>query len=133
MPSEGKAYDGYLRIPTSELSSVQLRHLVSEKDPTIAVAGDPSAGGATTTGITEWVGVWRDRAVTVGWDWGVIEGSVVLLNASEIRTNIQLIGRDGTPESPSATRAHLLKWLESQPWRETAIYDLLDREGEDDR
>jgi hypothetical protein len=118
---------GYVWLPTSELASIRLRHLVSEKDPTIGVLGD-EAGGVTVTGITEWVGTWCNDTLTVGWDWGVLRGAVVILNATEIRTNIQLLAADNNPEAPAVARIHLLEWVESHPWREDAIYNLLEKE-----
>jgi hypothetical protein len=116
--------DGYVRIPTSALRTVQLRHFVSEIDPTIGIVAG-AAADTTITGITEWVGVWNEMTVSVGWDWGVLQGVVVLLNPNEFRTNILLIGADGRPESPAIARIHLLDWIESLPWRQDAISDLL--------
>jgi len=116
--------DRYVRIPTSALFSVQLRHLMSEKDSTIGVpAGTPAA--TAITGITEWVGSWHNQGVSVGWDWGVVNGIVVLLGQKEIRTNIQLIATDHRPVPPGVAQIHLFHWIESLPWRELAINDLL--------
>lgn len=118
---EGKTPDGYVRIPTDALVGVQLRHLISEKDISIVVPG----GGATITGISEWVGSWQNRAVSVGWDWAVIDGLVVLVSPNEIRTNIQLISRNGGTELPAVAQIHLFHWIESLPWRAGAVRDLL--------
>jgi hypothetical protein len=105
---------------------VQLRHLVSEKDRSIAVpAGMPV--GTVITGITEWVGSWRNETVSVGWDWGVVDGIVVLLSQKEIRTNIQLVSQDQSPVSPAIAQIHLFHWIESLPWREVAVDELLRR------
>jgi Domain of unknown function (DUF4902) len=112
----------YVQIPTSALPAVKLRHLVSERDASIAVL---SGAPATVTGITEWVGSWFDESLTVGWDWGVVEGIIVLLNPSEIRTNIQLISPDRRPEPPTLAQIHLFHWIESIPWRELAVNELL--------
>jgi Domain of unknown function (DUF4902) len=118
--------DGYVRIPTSALGSLELRHLISEKDLTIAVIDSAQAGtAAAITGYTEWIGTWQHLTVSLGWDWGVVHGVVVVLNPNEIRTNIQLIGEDSRVEPPALAKIHLLDWIESLPWRENAIEDLL--------
>jgi len=120
--------DGYVRIPTSALCGVELRHLLSNKDMSIAVLADARTEG-TVTGYTEWVGSWHDLPVSVGWDWAVVQGIIVLLNPNEIRTNIQLLTSDCQPELPALARIHLLHWIESLPWREAAIEDLLANDG----
>ena len=124
MRYEAAGSDRYVRIPTHALSEVKLRHLVSEKDSTIALpAGMPAA--AVTTGFTEWVGTWRTETVSVGWDWGVVDSLVVLLSQKEIRTNIQLIAPDQSPMPAVLAQVHLFDWIESLPWREVAVNDLL--------
>jgi hypothetical protein len=122
MNREGKTPDGYVRILTAEVAGVQLRHLISEKDTSIAV---PGAAAATITGITEWVGSWRGQTVTVGWDWAVIDGVVAIVNPGEIRTNIRFISHAGAPEPPAIAQIYLLEWIESLPWRDGAVGDLL--------
>ena len=114
--------DGYVRIPTQALATVELRHLVSERDSTIAVASGPQPA---ITGYTEWVGVWSDSSITVGWDWGVVQGVIVVIDPAEIRTNILLVREDQQAEPRDLAKIHLLEWIESMPWRETAIEDLL--------
>lgn len=121
MQREGNTPDGYVRIPTEGLAQVELRHLISEKDVTIAVPG----GGATITGITEWVGQWHSQTVSIGWDWAVVDGIIVLVSPSEIRTNIQLISRTGSSEPPAIAQIHLFHWIESLPWRGGAVQELL--------
>jgi Domain of unknown function (DUF4902) len=126
MRNERKSSDGYVRIPTAALSAVKLRHLFSEKDGSIgAPTGIPGGEAITTTGITEWVGTWRNETVSVGWDWGVVDAIVVLLNQKEIRTNIQLVNKDESPVPPAIAQIHLFHWIESMSWREVAVNDLL--------
>jgi Domain of unknown function (DUF4902) len=124
MRYEDTSSDRYVRIQASALSEVKLRHLVTEKDNTIAVPANMAAGAATT-GFTEWVGTWRTATVSVGWDWGVVGGLVVLLSQKEIRTNIQLLSPDQSPMPAPLAQIHLFHWIESLPWRETAVNDLL--------
>jgi hypothetical protein len=125
---KGTSSDGYVRIPIAALRGIELRHLVSEVDPTIGVVDGVSAN-TTITGITEWVGSWDNMTVSVGWDWGILQGVVIPLNPNEIRTNILLIGADGRAPAPAVARIHLLDWIESLPWRQDAIYELLPDEA----
>jgi hypothetical protein len=119
--------DFRVRIATSELYAVELSHLTSEKDSSIA-APPGASKVAVITGFTEWVGSWRAEIVSVGWDWGVVNGIVVLLSQNEIRTNIQLISPDDRqPVAPMIAQIHLFHWIESLPWREIATNDLLHR------
>ena len=125
---DAKNLDRYVRIPTATLSAVKLRHLFSEKDSSIAVSpGMPGSEAITITGITEWVGSWRNETISVGWDWGVVGAVVVLLSQKEIRTNIQLVTKDESPVPLAVAQAHLFHWIESMPWREVAVTDLLRR------
>jgi hypothetical protein len=122
MSSNSSAPTGYVRIPTSALPTIELSHLTSGTDPTIAGA----AYATTVTGYTEWVGTWQQLPISLGWDWGVVTaGVVVVLNPNELRTNIQLLSADSRSEPPARARAQLLHWIESIPWREIAIHDLL--------
>jgi hypothetical protein len=116
MSSKNECHDGYVRIPTSALQTVKLRHFVSEKDLSIAVP-EGTAPAGTITGFTEWVGSRQELTISVGWDWGVVQGVVVLLSPNEIRTNIQLINDDGRPEPEAIAKIRLLDWIESLPWR----------------
>jgi hypothetical protein len=129
MTSKGKSQDGYVRIPTSALPAVQLRHLIAEEDPSIGVT-DEAATATTITGITEWAGSWDGSTVSVGWDWGVVRGIVILVNPNEIRTNIQLISRDGRPEPTAIATIHFLQWIETLPWQHAVVDTLF---GDDDR
>jgi len=122
MSNNDHTSDGYVRLPTLALPSVKLRHLVSERDSTIAVTAGTQP---EITGYTEWVGVWRDSSVTVGWDWGVVQGVIVVIDPAEIRTNILLVNEGQRAEPRDLARIYLLQWIESMPWRETAIQELL--------
>jgi hypothetical protein len=124
MRHAGKSSDRYVRIPTDALPTVPLRHLASERDPSIAAPEGLPAASLGITGFTEWVGTWHREAISVGWDWGVVDGIVVLLSQKEIRTNICLIGRDQSPVPAEVAQIHLFHWIESIPWREIAVNDL---------
>jgi hypothetical protein len=120
MTPEDKSSDGYVRIPTSALHTVPLRHLLAEEDPSIGVTDDATEA-TTITGITEWTGSWNGSTVSVGWDWGIVRNVVVLVNPNEIRTNIQLVGRDGQPEPPAIAAIHLMHWIETLSWQRVVI------------
>ncbi len=120
----GKHSDFYVRVPVTELSTVQVRQLMSERDVSIAVPASTPAKAAIT-GITEWVGSWHNETIVVGWDWAVINSLVVLLSPNEIRTNILLVSPDHRPVPPMIAAIHLYDWIESLPWREVSVRDVL--------
>jgi Domain of unknown function (DUF4902) len=119
------AADGYVRISEKELSALHLQHLASAVDRSIAVPeslAEPSA--EIITGYTEWEGTWRGAGVSLGWDWGLIQGAIRLLDPAEIRTNIRLTGEDGSPRPPGVSREHLALWIETLPWRAVASKEI---------
>ncbi|MGH8148852.1 MAG: DUF4902 domain-containing protein [Steroidobacteraceae bacterium] len=119
------AVDGYVRISETELSGLRLQHLASAVDLSIAMPeglAEPSA--EVITGYTEWEGTWMGAGVSLGWDWGLIQGAIRLLDPAEIRTNIRLTGEDGSPRSAGMSREHLALWIETLPWREVASREL---------
>jgi hypothetical protein len=110
----------------SELPQLRLDHRASAIDQSIALPeGLAGAAAEVISGYTEWVGTWQGEQVSIGWDWAFVDGSIVFLHPIEIRTNLLLIAPDGLGESPILTRVHLHEWLESLPWREGAIQDLV--------
>jgi hypothetical protein len=119
--------DGYVRIAARELQTISLRHLLSQRDDTIAVVHEPCAG-ARITGFTEWIGSWEGAVIAVGWDWGVIAGEVIVLNPAEIRTNVLVVLDRDDGDVVARRRNHLLRWIEALRWRDGAIADLLQSE-----
>jgi hypothetical protein len=117
--------DGYVRLLKVELPTLCMQHLTSAIDLSIAIPQVLEAPADTITGYTEWVGTKGSRAISVGWDWGIVHDSIVLLNPAEIRTNILLIREDGEAESALGSRHDLAKWIDSLPWRTTAIPELI--------
>jgi hypothetical protein len=124
---ENGTWDRYVRIPTSSLDSIELRHLESAKDMTIA-SEDGALDETTITGLTEWTGAWHGEPISIGWDWAVVGGVVIVLNPNEIRTNIRLVTNSGSDEPSALNKIRLLHWIESIPWREIAIKNLLDED-----
>jgi Domain of unknown function (DUF4902) len=119
-----RAPDAYVRIRETELRELRVEHLASAVDPSIAVPREMAAQSAEViTGYTEWEGTWRGTGVTLGWDWALLRGRVRLLSVAEIRTNIQVVSRDGTVRSPDASRGLLARWIETLPWRAVATHE----------
>lgn len=118
MASRDQASDGWACVPRSELPLISLFHLASDIDMSIALPHGAASDAAADviTGFTEWAGEWRDTQISVGWDWGVIAGQIIVLHPAEMRTNV-LIMDDGTFASAMLTRVHLLSWIETLPWR----------------
>ena len=116
------AIDRYVRISRSALQQIRLYHLWSGLDQLIATP--TLATHKVPTGYTEWASKWFGTVVSVGWDWAVIHGAIVLINPMEIRTNIKILAPDGTGESAMRTRMYLQEWIEKMNWR-AAIEDVL--------
>jgi Domain of unknown function (DUF4902) len=113
--------DAYVRICETELRELRVEHLMSAVDPSIAVPREAAGQRAEViTGYTEWEGTWRGTGVTLGWDWALLRGRIQLVNAAEIRTNIQVVSRDGSARPAEASRGYLALWIETLPWRALA-------------
>ncbi len=117
--------DGRVWLPVSALPTTTLRHLISGADPSITAVD--MAEKPVITGFTEWVGTWNNKTITVGWDWGVVSGAIVLLNPKEIRSNVVLVSDERNPLPAERSRAKMLQWIDSLPWREGAIRDAIDQ------
>jgi hypothetical protein len=112
--------DRYVRITLPALQQIRLHHVISDLDPSIATPA--MASDQVPTGYTEWAGEWDGTAVSLGWDWAVVHGAIVLINPMEIRTNLRIL--DGACDSPMRTRIHLQDWIEGLEWR-AAIESIL--------
>lgn len=114
--------DGYVRVPRSALSSVTMRHVMSAVDLTIAVPPEISkrVSGDLITGYSEWTGAWGSTDLSMGWDWGIIDGAPMLLNQAEIRTNMMVVGEDQF-ESSVLSRQYLATWMSTFPWQRIVL------------
>jgi hypothetical protein len=128
MCTANSSYSGYVRIPEAALPNLQLEHMTSAIDVSIALPEQfDDAADSMISGYTEWVGNWTGAGVTIGWDWGFFNAQVVLLNVAEIRSNIQLLDPNGMPQSSGICRTFLASYLERLPWRDGAIRALIQR------
>jgi hypothetical protein len=118
---------GYVQLPEADLPSIQLEHLTSAIDMSISLPETLAASSNIITGYTEWIGRWKNRDLSIGWDWAFVNGGLILIHADEIRSNIQVIGGDGVPTSRSKTMAHLAAWIEALPWRDGVPRELVQR------
>ena len=120
------APDGYVRITLSQLRSANLHQLESALDPSIAVPEEiASSPDDVITGFSEWAGSYGKLNLSIGWDWGLVAGALVVLNPGEIRTNILLINDQGYDESRLFTRMRIVELIESLPWRDHAMQLIL--------
>ena len=119
---------GCVRIPELGLAELRIEHLSSAIDMSIGLPAQLAHLSADiVTGYTEWTGRWCGVAVSIGWDWAVVRGEVILLNAAEIRTNIRLIAADGSTRSSHVERGYIARWLKTLPWSTGPIQELLER------
>jgi hypothetical protein len=117
----------YVQIAELDLPRIQLKHLSSAIDPSISLPESLVELLDTLTGYTEWTGQWQERSLTIGWDWAFANERILLIHADEIRSNIQVIGKDGVPASATQTRKHLATWIETLAWRDDAVSQLIQR------
>jgi Domain of unknown function (DUF4902) len=117
----------YVQIAESDLPRIQLRHLSSAIDPSISLPESLAEISDVLTGYTEWTGRWQAQGLTIGWDWAFSNERILLIHAGEIRSNIQVIGKDGAPASAMQTRQSLAAWIETLPWRDDAVSQLVQR------
>jgi hypothetical protein len=115
-----------VRIPEAELERLHLEHLTSAVDMSISLPKEiAELSPGAISGYTEWVATWCGMRVTIGWDWAIVGERPILIHANEIRTNVQLISKSGVARSRASTRMRLAKWLETLPWREGPIHELI--------
>src|ERR1700753_3269492 len=117
------------RVPLLEtdLPSIQLQHLSSGIDLSISLPESLAGEAGVITGYTEWTGRWQGHDLSVGWDWAFADEKILLLHPDELRSNAQVVGRDGVAASAARTRLHLAAWIETLPWREGAVSLLIQR------
>jgi len=106
------------QIAEKGLPRIQLKHLSSAIDPSISLPASLADLLDVLTGYTEWIGRWQERCLTIGWDWAFANERIHLIHKDEIRSNIQVIGKDGVPAPAMQTRKHLATWIEAFPWRD---------------
>ncbi len=122
--------DRYVRIPEAELTTIRLEHLTSAIDMSISLPEEISrVSTETVSGYTEWVAAWRGDQISVGWDWAFFREQLILIHPQEIRSNVRLISASGLAMSPAQTCVRLASWLETLPWGEGPIRELLQRNG----
>jgi hypothetical protein len=118
---------GYVQLGEVDLSSIQLQHLTSAIDMSISLPEGLAASTGVITGYTEWIGRWKDRSLSIGWDWAFADEVLSLIHVNEIRSNLQLVCEKGVPLSAAQCRLRLASWLETLPWRDGAVRELVHR------
>jgi hypothetical protein len=118
---------GYIYLFISQLPELQLVHRTSAIDMSISLPEALDLSEHIITGYTEWTARWRDSEVSIGWDWAFANETILLIHSDEIRSNVRLVGTDRAPTSPDSTRRHLASWLETHPWREGVVRELVRR------
>ena len=123
------AFPSFVRMRRSELAAVCLQHIVSGIDLSLAMtesSGAAPAHAGVLAGYTHWGGTWRDLDVYVRWNWGISRTLLFVLNPAAIKANIQLLDDGGCTESFLLSRAHLLEWIETLPWKDE-VRDIIAR------
>jgi len=58
--------------------------------------------------------------------WAVIHNTISVLDPARIETNMVLIGEDDQVTPSLLASIYLFEWIETLPWREFGIPELLD-------
>ncbi|MES2316852.1 MAG: DUF4902 domain-containing protein [Pseudomonadota bacterium] len=111
--------DGYVRLPTAQLQSVQLEHLISGLDEDRPAMSPDGAVPTSITGYTEWLGKDTAAVITIGWDWQMdpIAGEMKLTMLFEPRSNIMLQDASDSDIGDEATAKQLAQWIDTLAWQ----------------
>lgn len=114
MPQRSRV-DGYIRLRQRDLYIVELNHVCTLRDAALLSA---VAHGALSAGLTEWVGRLDGcpADISIGWDWYRDHDNRIRLAASDIRSNLMLIGVSGSDWGMKRTEQALRRWLGSYDW-----------------
>ena len=113
--------DYYIRLKPVELKQLELRHLFSYLDPSVArdvpeVCRDGLAG--VCAGSTEWHGVARGGQVSLAWDWvRHDDGHILALKRVAPRTNLHLLDHAGYDLPGNEHVAELWRFLDGVAWQ----------------
>jgi Domain of unknown function (DUF4902) len=120
------SHDYLIRARHLALSSVEFRHLCTERDAAVLEDALPHAVN-WLAGTTEWVGQIQGTVASLGWDWVRLDdGAVHALKVVAPRTNLQVIDPKGYDLSVSAAAAILWSVIDALPWQsEVALATVL--------
>ncbi len=113
--------DYYIRVTPVDLEGLELRHLFSYLDPSVArdapgVFRDGRAG--VYAGSTEWHGLARGGQISLAWDWvRHDDGHILALKRVAPRTNLQLLDHAGYDLPGVEHVAELWRFLDGVAWQ----------------
>lgn len=116
--------DGYVRLSSSELLSLSMRHFLSGVDTDPVEHAAECGVQVAITGYTEWVST-SLPAVSIGWDWSLqtVAGAPRYVRDSRPRSNVMLVdATSGRDVGDEATAACLALWVDQQAW-EVSVRD----------
>lgn len=104
--------DGKVRLSASMLYRIGLGHLYTE-------VLHFAASGRAQTGTTEWSGQFRDRVVSLAWDWRKLDdGGLVESFEYQARSNLMIVCDRGYDQGVLKTDLVLQAFVRTLPWRE---------------
>ncbi|WP_444944879.1 DUF4902 domain-containing protein [Microbulbifer sp. ZKSA006] len=113
-----------MKLPLSDLSSIQLKHLISsvtlnEADKRI------NDHVSTIEGYTEWISP-TSPTISIGWDWITVikKGRLVFLISGYPYSNMTLIDKSGRALSEQVRLNRLKSFVESIDWQETVKFHI---------
>ncbi len=121
--------DFYVRVSLVELQRLRFEHLETALDigdePLWDSSRLPSSRGMTgLCGYTEWA-TSGSPAASLGWDWVMpLTAAEVILRRHSIRTNLRVIGADGSSLGLGYSLDKLLTVIDALPWKEHVVESL---------
>lgn len=113
--------DYRIRVKTSTLTELLWQHSLSYvDDEVLRHCNIPAlAMSQCLAGGTEWISVFENKLISLGWDWiRSHDGSFSLVIANAPRSNLCLIDEKGYDMSPTETDERLTGFLSTFNWQE---------------
>lgn len=111
--------DYRVRLRASELRGLSFTHLFSMSDPSVQDDALRCGIRCSLAGITEWQAMHARGAITLGWDWVLLDDGPAILRCVPPRTNLMLLDTQGYDVCDDAAGQFAL--VESLPWKAAVL------------
>lgn len=111
--------DYRVRLRASELRGLCFTHVLSMPDPSVQADAVHAGLASSLGGFTEWQATHARGAITLGWDWVLLDDGPAILRSVAPRTNLMLLDAQGY-DVCDGDAAHLAL-VESLPWKASVL------------
>ncbi|TDY16709.1 uncharacterized protein DUF4902 [Paraburkholderia sp. BL6665CI2N2] len=112
--------DGYIRVLEGNLDEVQLFHLCSGRDDSLAAELRSTNPSVLVAGFTEWSFGERGRqpVISIAWDWYLeLADSIPKIYGTDVRSNLMIVRSNGEDAGFKATTQRLLVLVQRSQWQ----------------